>query len=515
MTVSTQAATVVTYPYSGDYRIDVLLEDSSYRWNNSGPLQSSVTVTYSFMAAAPTYAEAEDQLGFTPFTDAQQTATRQILTQIAQNFNIAFTEVTEAADSVSGYGQIRFGNNHQGSTSAGYAFLPDAATGDQAGDLYINNQDLDNLSNVVPGSIAYATLVHEIGHTLGLKHPGNYNAGEAAATAAGNYLVNTEDTTANTIMSYVDVTQMQQRDFFGRYDILALQYLYGGRAVSTGNSTYAYADSAGQTLHIINDSDGADTIDVSACTLPASIDLGDGASSSIGRLDHRSAASGNLSLAYGATIENVIGSSLADTIVGNAANNTLKGGGGNDTIDGGTGLDTVLYAGTMGSFTIQQTTAGYTVRDDSAAEGSDSWVSVERAQFSDKKLAFDMTGNAGNAAKIIAAALGPEFLTPAHDAIKGAVIAIFDGGTTLQQLAASIVSLEPFVQMAGSNSNMDFVKFIYKNVTGGSASAEQADSLVSYMQDNKITQGDFLATVADLHLNVDLAGLARTGMEYV
>lgn len=512
MTVSTQDKTVITYPYSGDYRIDVLLEDSSYRWNKPGPLQSSVTVTYSFMAAAPTYAEAVDQLGFTPFTEAQKTAARNILTQIAQNFNIAFTEV---ADSVSSYGQIRLGNNHQGATSAGYAFLPDISTGDQAGDLYINNEDPDNLANVVPGSIAYATLVHEIGHTLGLKHPGNYNAGEPASTAKGNYLVNTEDTTANTVMSYVDVAQQQQRDFYGRYDFLALQYLYGGRAINTGNNTYAYADGAGQTLQIINDSGGTDTIDVSACTLPASIDLGDGAFSSIGRVDYHFAAHNNVSLTFGTIIENVIGTSLADTIVGNAANNTLKGGGGNDSIDGGAGLDTALYAGTMASFTIQQTSAGYTVRDNSAAEGSDNWVSIERAQFSDKKLAFDMTGNAGNAAKIIGAALGSEYLKPAYDAIKGAVIATFDGGTTLSQLAASIVTLEPFVQMEGSNSNLDFVKFIYKNVTGGAPSAEQAGSLVSYMQDNKITQGDFLATVADLHLNVDLVGLATTGMEYI
>jgi hypothetical protein len=466
------------------------------------------------MKAAPTYAEAEDRQGFTPFNSAQEIATRQILDQISQNFNITFKEVTDSAAS---YGQIRLGNNRQGDTSSGYAFLPDSETGDQAGDLYLNNEDPKNLSNVVPGSYGYATLVHEIGHTLGLKHPGNYNAGEAASLDPGNYLVKTEDTTANTIMSYVDVTQLQQRDFYGRYDFLALQYLYGARAVNSGNNTYAYNDASGRTLQIINDSGGIDTIDVSASTRGASIDLNDGAFSSIGRLDDRfgTAARNNVSLTFGTIIENVIGSPSADTIVGNAQNNSFKGGAGNDILDGGAGLDTAVYSGKLGSFSIQQTATGYTVRDTSAADGTDTLTSIERVQFADKKLAFDMSGSAGNAAKIIGAALGTEFLKPAYDAVKGTVIAMFDDGTTLRQLATTIVGLDAFIQMEGSNNNTDFVKFIYKNVIGSAATAEQAQSLVTYMLDNKMTQGDFLATVADLHLNVDLVGLARTGMEYI
>jgi len=512
MTVSTQPATVIDKPISGDYRIDVLLEDAGYRWNSSGPLQSSVTVTYSFMTVAPAYAEPEDQKGFSKFTSDQQAATRQILDQIAQNFNITFKEVS---DSASSYGQIRLGNNQQGSTSSGYAFLPDSATGDQAGDLYINNEDPDNLSSVTPGSYAYATLVHEIGHTLGLKHPGNYNAGEAASKDPGNYLVKTEDTVANTIMSYVDVAQAQQRDFYGRYDFLALQYLYGAHVVNSGNNTYAYNDTAGLTLQIINDSGGTDTIDVSACTRAASIDLGDGAFSSIGRLARGSGASNNLSLSYGTLIENVVGTPFADTITGNAANNVFTGAAGNDTLDGGTGLDTAVYSASLARFSIQQTTTGYTARDTLSTEGTDTWISIERAQFADKKLAFDISGSAGSAAKIIAAALGPGFLEAAYDTVKGAVISLFDGGTTIRQLAANIVALDAFIQMEGSNSNTDFVKFIYRNVVGSAPTTDQTQSLVSYMQDNKMTQGDLLATVAELHLNVDLVGLARTGLEYV
>lgn len=338
MTVSTQATTEIAYVISGDYRIDVLLEDGSgsNRWNSAGALQSLATVSYSFMSASPTYASSTDSFGFTAFTDNQKAATRTILSQISQNFKIDFNEVTDTASS---YGQLRLGNNNQGTTSAGYAYYP-MTTGDNAGDLYLNNQSAGNLSGVTAGTYAYATLVHEIGHTLGLKHPGNYNAGEAASTEPGNYLVMTEDTTANTIMSYIDVAQNQQRDFFAIYDYLALQYLYGSRSVNTGTSSYAYTNTSGQILQIINDSSGTDTMDASACTVAASIDLGEGKSSSLGTLaDGLTLASNNISIAFGTTIENATGSSQADTMVGNSSANTLYGCRGNDTLSGGSGAD--------------------------------------------------------------------------------------------------------------------------------------------------------------------------------
>ena len=79
---SNQATTVIANTISGDYRIDVLLENADYRWNFGQPLKTPVEVTYSFMTAAPSYAEAEDQKGFTPFNDEQKTAVEDILDRI-------------------------------------------------------------------------------------------------------------------------------------------------------------------------------------------------------------------------------------------------------------------------------------------------------------------------------------------------------------------------------------------------------------------------------------------------
>lgn len=336
MSYTSQKTTVIANPISGDYRIDVLLDSADFRWNYGAALGTTANVTYSFMSVAPAYADSEDAVGFFAFNDAQKTAVRSILTQISEYFNINFTEVS---DSASSYGQIRFGNNSQGNVSSGYAYMPDPADGELGGDLFINGDDETNLEQIEPGTDAWDTLVHEIGHTLGLKHPGDYNAGEQASGEAGNYLAASEDTERNTVMSYNSVSHML-REFYGKYDFLALDYLYGMRSVNTGDSTYAYDDEAGLMLRTIYDSGGEDTIDASATTTSNTIDLRAGADSSIGRLDNNKAASKDICIAYDVTIENAIGGGASDTLIGNDADNTLDGGTGKDKMRGGVGDDT-------------------------------------------------------------------------------------------------------------------------------------------------------------------------------
>jgi Ca2+-binding RTX toxin-like protein len=53
-----------------------------------------------------------------------------------------------------------------------------------------------------------------------------------------------------------------------------------------------------------------------------------------------------------AAIENIIGSSGADTLTGNAQNNTIRGGAGADTLTGGGGVDTLSYEGSASQVLI-------------------------------------------------------------------------------------------------------------------------------------------------------------------
>jgi hypothetical protein len=73
--------------------------------------------------------------------------------------------------------------------------------------------------------------------------------------------------------------------------------------------------------------------------------------------------------------------------------------------------------------------------------------------------------------------------------------------------------------LAGSGSNADLARLIFRNVIGVEASAETVDVLTGYM-DGRIasfSQADFVAAVAGLELNeqhIGLVGLQATGIEF-
>lgn len=348
---------------TNDYRIDAVLAGSDIRWD-AGP-NGTVVLMYSFMSALPVYADPfQDGYGFSEMTIDQQAAVREILATLSSQFNITFHEV---GDSATSYGQLRFGNNTQTATS-GYAFYPDKRIGDTAGDLYINNAAaVSQTTNVVPGTNAYSTLIHEIGHTLGLKHPGNYNAADPGSSSAndGPFLTGAEDSELFSIMSYTQQSQGLERINLAPYDYAALAYLYNAKPIHTDDDTYTFTATSGRSIQTIYDNGGTDTLDASALNIAVTLNLNPaapGALSSVGLTSGHQAAIDNLSMGLTTVIENAIGGSGNDTLVGNSANNTLIGNDGNDTLIGKLGSDSMT--GGAGSDIFGLSNAGfYTFQD--------------------------------------------------------------------------------------------------------------------------------------------------------
>lgn len=202
------------------------------------------------------------------------------------------------------------------------------------------------------GDYALLTAIHEIGHSLGLGHTGNYNGSGSYATDA----IWANDTRQYSVMSYFnannsgadhsDANGWQYGSTPALYDILAIQTIYGANnTIRTGNTTYGFNSNAGRTqfdftitndpVVAIWDAGGTDTLDLSGYTVAQTIRLGAGEFSDVGGM------TGNVAIAFGTAIENATGGSGADSIYGNTANNILLGGNGNDTLFASTGSDTL------------------------------------------------------------------------------------------------------------------------------------------------------------------------------
>ncbi|NKB15756.1 MAG: hypothetical protein HC774_00685 [Sphingomonadales bacterium] len=115
-------------------------------------------------------------------------------------------------------------------------------------------------------------MLHETLHALGLKHPGNYDAG--AGDAPPPFLSPATDNTTNTIMSYNTAGSPEMTPM--PYDLQALQYLYGTPADRLAATTYEFTTltdyRVGQTefgvrdrstKQTIWDGGGVDTLDFS------------------------------------------------------------------------------------------------------------------------------------------------------------------------------------------------------------------------------------------------------------
>lgn len=275
-------------------------------------------------------------------------------------------------------------------------------------------------SDLKPGSFAYETLLHELGHSLGLAHPHDDGGGSSI------YANKKYDHVAYTIMSYNDNYSFKSdgkialsggelgphTQSYGfridpaAFDIEAIQAIYGVKQSHTGNNVYTLSDKnsywttpwdTGGTDTIRYDGDRRAVIDLR----PAS--LKEGASDAGGGLSYVSGVYAGITMASNRTvktavIENAIGGDGSDTITGNAANNRITGNDGNDKINGGAGRDTVVYHANLddyeitypGSSVVLKQVSGIGTYDD----GTDRVTNVELFKFKDDLYEYEAANGA-------------------------------------------------------------------------------------------------------------------------
>lgn len=210
------------------------------------------------------------------------------------------------------------------------------------------------------------------------------------------------------------------------------------------------------------------------------------------------------------------GNALDNELRGNGGRNTLTGGAGDDTIDGGAGIDTAVFSGARTAYAITKS-AGLTVASGAGAnDGTDVLNNVERLQFNDAKLAFDMgTGQAGaNAALVVGALVGKGALGSAP--LMGNAVAFFDTHGSLAAGCDVLVSAGVVSAVVGSSDPRALVTALVRNILGA-----EVPSIIDLLTPTvgtgpgQQTPAQLLAAAAGLDLTanmIGLTGLAQTGL---
>ncbi len=525
-TPTSTAASFFFFP--SDTTITALL--SGDKWGGGRP-GIPVTLTYSlpYSTSSSSYwasyysDSSEPSYAISGLTVTEQQAAEAALQQWANVANISFVKVAETNTTA---GDIRFAYTSTPDIldAWGWAYYPDEIH-PSGGDIWLNPQN--KYKDFSVGSYNFSSLLHELGHALGLKHP--FEDGITLPTAL--------DSSQYTVMSYTDhphATFLEviysrtryQSDYSlitpqtpMLYDIAAMQYLYGANtSYKTGDDVYSF-DVATPFFMTIWDAGGNDTISVSNFSKGCNINLQAGQFSKI-TIESDPIPTGvtgwevptydgtdNLAIAFGVTLENATGGSGNDILTGNGVANRLTGNGGNDFLDGGGGIDIAVYTSKHPTVSIVAAPVGYSIS--TATEGYDTLVNIERIQLSDVSVALDISGNAGKTAKLLGAVFGVASLQNREYA--GIGLGLLDGGMSYEDLATYAINA------TGAATQQQIVNLLWTNVVGSAPAVDQAQPYIN-MLNSGMTIGQLGLLAADTELNqanINLVGLAVTGLEYL
>jgi hypothetical protein len=639
MSTPTTGTSVSQTTLTGNAAVNSLLD--GWHWSSS-------TISYSFLVPGVSYYDTNyPALSFwtqiEAFTAIQQSATLQAL---AAWSNVANVHFTYSADNSTTSGTIRLGfsSSYSWGSSVGATYYPNSAPA--GGDLwldpvasdFVNSYSAGSFTNssFLSGSYAYFSLLHELGHALGFKHPFD-NSTDGGGQSIDGTSYSAWDSRVYTIMSYTPLSNHSDAIGFSfnpttpmLLDVEAIQAIYGANyAYNSGNTVYAYNDNPGQYyFQTIWDGGGTNTIAYSG-THTVTVDLREGYGSQIGNLVYAYTSTNptaytvnNVWIAYGAKIQvadlsgcnagfAVTANNYGDKIICGTGTGTINGGTGGDTIIIGSGTETitcgsgvdtivfdharlsysisytggifhlsgtdgaevisgaenfaftdgtvatallqvntnnitltapngsvhttsandlvtglsginsVVYDGLQSQYVISGSAGQFQIQDTvSNRDGTDTVRNIERLQFSDKSVAldinpsftFDVSGNAGEVAKILGVVFGSTTIQ-LHPDYVGIGLRMLDAGTSNE----SLMQLALGVKIGAGFTTAQEIQLIYTNLLGHAASSADVSfwsGLVTSGQFTQVTLAEMAADTAVNAVNINFVGLAQTGIQY-
>ena len=272
-----------------------------------------------------------------------------------------------------------------------------------------------NLNN---DTFGFHTLMHEIGHSLGLSHPhSSYSNGTATLTSdyaatvgvgfqqLGFVINSAADMNKEyfSIMSYDDLKPPNSSDTYAQtpmiLDTIALIDAYGAGSGTSGygNDTITPGSLAGVAAYrTYFDLGGTNLVNLMNYVTGVYFNMGVtitgashlvGVSMSIDDAKRMIAAQDPTSLRwYYGEFQNAFGSIGDDVIIGNYLDNTIDGYLGNDTIDGGGGTNTLVLDCSSSSCTNFVSDSSGLKKTLTSTLGIDTLYNIQFVKFSDKTI---------------------------------------------------------------------------------------------------------------------------------
>lgn len=359
-------------PLSGDPRADALL-GSVPPWNFYP--DGRKVLYYTFDASPGSEIDQQTSAPVYQFNATQVMAARQVMQYAATVTGITFMEVASSSQA-----DIHFGaSNLQGPSVSGLAAWSYGYRYDSSNTVTQLSIDamvyLDNVewafenSTPTAGTWGYEVLLHEVGHVLGLSHPFKDTNDEREVV-----LPAAQDNTNNTVMSYT--TAGGPKSTFQPYDLLALQWIYGGDGLG---GQYGFNSANGPAL----------------------------------------------------------GPTGPVAVTGTAGADVLRSTPANEAFDGRGGVDTVVFQGARPDYVLTRTGASWQLVDRAAGrDGSDTLANVERLKFSTDSLALDLNGAAGIAARLVGVLAGGAAIRQKE--LVGAVLGVVDSSGLSREALADL-----------------------------------------------------------------------------